>query len=165
MAAQWGINQTYVLSNAGSIVGTPDGEETTMAASVMERVGMGTAAVAAPGRVRTRPLRPGRGTGRQTRPQARPARPVAAPQLAVPQLTRASSPSGCRVERPSAGTATSAKATSASAGWRLTERGIALVLATGLAIAAAAVVVVTLTALRVTGDSFPSSGQITTSQH
>jgi hypothetical protein len=133
-----------------------------MAASVMERVGTGTAA---PGRIRTRPLRPGRGTGRQTRPQARPAHPVAAPTLAAPLLTGAASPSGCRVERPRVVTATSAKPTSRSAGWRLTERGIALVLATGLAIAAAAVVVVTLTALRVTGDSYQSSGQITTSQH
>ena len=103
--------------------------------------------------VRPRELRPGRGTGRQARPQARPARPLAAPRL---DPTISASPSACRVVRPAPEPVQTARRSS----WRLTERGIALVLATGLAIAAAALVVVGLTAMRVTGESFQSGRQL-----
>ena len=97
----------------------------------------------APG-TRTRPRRAGRGSGRASRPQARPPRPVAGPDLAfdAPVLAH-----GCAVVRPCEATR-----------WRLTERGIALIIATGLAIATAALVVVGLTAMRVTGDGYAPSG-------
>ena len=103
--------------------------------------------------VRPRELRPGWGTGRRVRPQARPARPLAAPRLTP---TTAALPTACRVERPLSDPASPVQRST----WRLTERGIALVLATGLAIAAAALVVVGLTAMRVTGESFQSGGQL-----
>ncbi len=107
--------------------------------------------------IRTRPLRPGRGTGRRTGPASRPAHPVAAPRTLVerPGVT------GCRVERPEAPPVARVAPPSR---WRLTDRGIALVLATGLAIAAAAMVVVSLTALRVTGESYAPAGVLAAAQ-
>jgi hypothetical protein len=42
--------------------------------------------------------------------------------------------------------------------WRLTDRGIALVLVTGLLIITAALAVVSLTAIRVTGDRYTDVG-------
>ncbi|MGI8458613.1 MAG: hypothetical protein ACR2LI_10935 [Propionibacteriaceae bacterium] len=44
--------------------------------------------------------------------------------------------------------------------WRLTERGIAVVLVAGLMIVVAGLTVVTATALRVTSDSYQISGQV-----
>jgi hypothetical protein len=71
---------------------------------------------------------------------------VRGPHLAVngqPQLQ------GCTVRRPPAPSI-----------WRLTDRGIALIIATGLAIATAALVVVGLTAWRVTSDTYAPLGQV-----
>ena len=99
----------------------------------------------APG-TRRRPLRPGRGSGRTTRPQAQPPRPVRGPEL---ERDSSSVARGCRLVGTRAIEST----------WRLTDRGIALVLATGLAIATAALVVVGLTAVRVTADSYLPTGQ------
>jgi hypothetical protein len=47
----------------------------------------------------------------------------------------------------------------AGATWRLTERGIALVLVTGLLIVTAALTVIGLTALQVTGEGYVGAGQ------
>jgi hypothetical protein len=47
----------------------------------------------------------------------------------------------------------------AGSAWRLTERGIALVLVTGLLIVTAALTVIGLTALRVTGERYAGLGQ------
>lgn len=105
---------------------------------------------AAPG-TRTRPRRPGWGSGRAARPHARPPRPVAGPELALGAPAQAH---GCEVPRPVA--ARLVEATS----WRLTERGVALIMAVGLAIATAALAVVGLTAMRVTGDGYAPSGQV-----
>jgi hypothetical protein len=113
----------------------------------------------APTRPRRVQRRVGRGTGRTIQPQARPARPLRSPRLAseaaVPAL-------GCRLpllaeDRESA--VVPARSASNSGQWRLTERGIALVLAAGLAIATAALVVVGLTAMRVTADNYAPHGQ------
>ncbi len=106
---------------------------------------IGAAVAGAPGTLR-RPLRPGRGSGRATGPQAQPPRPVRGPEL---ERDSTSVAQGCRLPAPDAIEST----------WRLTDRGIALVLATGLAIATAALVVVGLTAVRVTGDSYLPTGQ------
>ena len=146
MSVTWGINQTHVLSNVSSIT-VPSVKEQDMSVITSEE----TAApeflrtAAAPG-TRQRPRRAGRGSGRVARPQARPPRPVVAPDLAfdAPAIAH-----GCEVAR-------SAEPKT----WRLTERGIALIIAAGMAIAAAALVVVGLTAMRVTGDGFAPSGQI-----
>jgi len=54
---------------------------------------------------------------------------------------------GCSVSAPS-------PVVPRTSGWRLTDRGIALVLVTGLQIVTAALAVVTLTAIRVTGDRY-----------
>ncbi|SDS33001.1 hypothetical protein SAMN04488543_1521 [Friedmanniella luteola] len=91
------------------------------------------------------PGRPRRRTGRGTGPQARPARPLAGG-------TRVLRPQACAVDAPAAPAV-------ASAGWRLTERGIALVLVTALLIVTAAVTVVGLTALRVTGERYADAGR------
>jgi hypothetical protein len=60
-------------------------------------------------------------------------------------------PQACAVEAPAP------RIVTGDAGWRLTERGIALVLVTGLLIVTAALTVVGLTALRVTGERYAAS--------
>lgn len=102
-----------------------------------------TARTAAPTRA---PGRPRRRTGRGTGPQARPARPLAG------SSTRVLRPQACAVETPAVQAAPGAR-------WRLTERGIALVLVTGLLVVTAALTVVGLTALRVTGERYADVGQ------
>ena len=101
---------------------------------------------AAPSRA---PARPGRRTGRGTGPQARPARPAPRGPLEQPRRLR---PQACAVETP-------APVVRAAGGWRLTERGIAVVLVAGLLIATAALTVVGLTALRVTGERYAHTSQ------
>lgn len=93
------------------------------------------------------PGRPGRRTGRGTGPQARPARPLTGG-------TRVLRPQSCTVDAPAP-----RAAAAASSSWRLTERGIALVVVTGLLIVTAALTVVGLTALRVTGERYAGAGQ------
>ena len=95
------------------------------------------------------PARPGRRTGRGTGPQARPARGVPAAPLSRSRALRSQA---CTVEAPT-------PLAAPSGGWRLTERGIALVLVTGLLIVTAALTVVGLTALRVTGERYAGAGQ------
>ena len=90
------------------------------------------------------PARPGRRSGRGTGPQARPTRSVTGG-------TRVLRPQACSVEAPTP------RVVTGGAGWRLTERGIALVLVTGLLIVTAALTVVGLTALRVTGERYAGS--------
>lgn len=107
--------------------------------------------------VRPRELRPGWGTGRRTRPRSRPAGPVAAPRL---NPVMAPGARGCQVERPAVRSVALSVPTLTTATWKLTDRAVALVLAAVLAIAAAAVVVVSLTALRVTGDTYLPAGQL-----
>ncbi|WP_375431969.1 hypothetical protein [uncultured Friedmanniella sp.] len=99
------------------------------------------APVAAPGRS-TRP-RPAHRDGRRTAPRARPTRP-----LDTPVITRAGTAAAqsCRTSAP--------QPVVRPAQWRLTERAIALVLVTGLVIVTAALAVVGLTAVRVTGDRY-----------
>ena len=100
----------------------------------------------------TAPVRPGRRTGRGTGPEARPARRLGTP----PVISRGASPRGCSVTAP---TLTTERTQSTTSGhWRLTDRGIALVLVTGLLIAAAALTVVGLTAIRVTGERYHHGG-------
>lgn len=109
---------------------------------------------------RRRELRPGWGTGRRTRPQARPARPVSAPTLV---FKPAAAGQACRVVAP-AGSVRRPAVAVAAGGWRLSDRGIALVLATGLALVTMALVVIGLTAGRVTSDTYFSGSQLTTLQ-
>jgi hypothetical protein len=101
--------------------------------------------VAAPPRQRTRPDRPSRGTGRQTGPQARPGQVVDAPTLHRPTAARVQ---GCRAEA----------AVAAPAAWRLTNRGIAVILTAAVMITFAALTVIGLTALRVTSPTYQAYG-------
>ena len=97
----------------------------------------------------TRPAnRRGRGSARARSPQACPGRVIPAPSIhtASPTAVR-----GCVVER-----ATLASGPTTS---QLTDRGIAVVLVGILLIVIAAVAVIGLTALRVTGDSYQGYGQ------
>ncbi|HET9871254.1 MAG TPA: hypothetical protein VFP89_01495 [Propionibacteriaceae bacterium] len=87
------------------------------------------------------PARPGRGTGRQARPNARPATVVPPPQVSARSVRR----SGGQVR---------SCAVPVTSRWRLTDRGIATILVLGLMIVSAATVVVALTAVRVTGEGY-----------
>jgi len=90
--------------------------------------------------VRKRSTRPGPGTG-----------PVAAPRrlrfVAQPATARA-----CRPAAPGVGAVSSPRTGPST--WRLTERGLTVVLVLAAALVAASVAVVGLTALRVTGESY-----------
>ena len=103
-----------------------------------------TARVATPTRTRRRP-----GVGRGTGPEARPPRPLGPAAPVRPLGSRSQS---CAVEAPTV------VQPARAARWRLTERGIALVLVAGLLIVTASLTVVGLTALRVTSDSYQSAG-------
>ena len=95
------------------------------------------------GRTRVDPRRRGLGSGRRNGPWARPTHAVPAPTLAKPQR---STVQACRLE----GTA------AARLGWRLTDRGIAVIMVVGMMIVTAALSVVGLTALRVTSTDYPA---------
>jgi ferric-dicitrate binding protein FerR (iron transport regulator) len=90
-------------------------------------------------------VRPGRRAGRGARPQARPDQSLPAPRslLAAGAKVRACAPPAPARAR-----------IGASTRWRLTERGIAVVLVSLAMIAAAALAVVSLTALRVTSGEY-----------
>jgi hypothetical protein len=90
-------------------------------------------------------VRPGRRDGRGSGPQARPARALRGSRTLARAGSRSCSPTVPTV--------------SSSATWRLTDRGIAVVLVTGMMIMVAALVVIGLTALRVTGDGYVAHGQ------
>ncbi|MCW2810542.1 MAG: hypothetical protein JWP61_1000 [Friedmanniella sp.] len=115
----------------------------------------GRAAVSQPDRVA--PTRPGqRRKVARTAPVARPLR-----RLPAPTLRQASSvgPRSCSPE-----VATPVRAAAAPTRYRLTERGIAVILVAGAMIAVAALAVVGLTALRVTSPSYQVTLQSQASQ-
>lgn len=104
----------------------------------------------------TRPLRtgrPARGSGRAAGPILRPVEACPAPALTRRAVARAR---GCQLPEPDAELGPAAVA-GIAAGWRLTERGVAVVLVVGLMIMVAALTVVGLTAIRVTGPSYQPS--------
>ena len=87
----------------------------------------------------------GRAAGRGLRPNTRPVRAVPPPSLA-PTVRRI--PQACLAEP-----------NQSAASMRLTDRGIAAVMVVGLMIMVTAMVVIGLTALRVTGSGYAPSGQ------
>jgi hypothetical protein len=92
------------------------------------------------------PIAPaGRAGGRGLRPNTRPARAVPPPSLAAPARR---APQAC-VAEPAL----------SSASMRLTDRGIGAVMVVGLMIMVTALVVIGLTALRVTGPGYVPAGQ------
>lgn len=93
--------------------------------------------------------RPARGTGRRSAPVLRPAG-----RDELRPTRRASVPArACAVPQPQPQLRSVFVAADAPT-WRLTERGVAVVLVTGLMIMAAALTVVGLTAAKVTGDGY-----------
>jgi hypothetical protein len=88
-------------------------------------------------------VRPGRRTGRGARPQARPDQVVPAPRSLFAPGVRACAP-----------TAPGRARLGVRTRWRLTERGIAVVLVSLAMVATAALAVVSLTALRVTSSGY-----------
>lgn len=102
----------------------------------------------------TRRRRPARGSGRQAHPAVRPAGAVPPPVLKPRIAERAPGLEGraCRVDAAVARQA--AVARPAAAGWRLTERGIGVVLIAGAMVVAAALTVITATALTVTSEDY-----------
>ena len=142
-------------SNTRSIEQTFEPTETgvIMSAATIER----PVAARSTGGTRTRQLRPGRGSGRSTRPASRSVSGVVAPQLRRAR-SRRTQIAGCSPEfRRAVGSATTVSE-SVAAGWRLTSRGIAVVLITGAVLAAAAITVITATAITVTSDSYHPHG-------
>jgi hypothetical protein len=101
----------------------------------------------APGGPVTRPMRPrpGRGSGRAATPTLRPAGVCPAPGV---DRRPAAQTRSCVVSEPSPAAA------SPAASWRLTDRGVAVVLVAGLMIMVAALTVIGLTAAKVTGEGY-----------
>lgn len=95
---------------------------------------------------RLRPRRPGRGSGRATTPALRPAAFWPAPGPARRPRTQGRS---CVMPQPQVMAATVSEPT-----WRLTDRGVAVLLVVGLMIMVAALTVVGLTAITVTGEGY-----------
>jgi len=119
---------------------------TTLEAPALTDAGRtGRRSVAATPAAPARTRRPGRGTA----PRSRPTRPASPPVVVGPAGLGAWS---CSVSSPAVGPVVQ------PAGWRLTDRGVALVLVTGLMILTAALAVVGLTALRVTGERYQDAG-------
>ena len=83
-------------------------------------------------------------SGRGVRPQSRPIHPAEAPSAA---MSRSRAPRACVAE------------TAAAAPVRLTERGVALILLTGLLLLVTAATVIGLTAFRVTSPEYRPYGQ------
>lgn len=129
-----------------------------MSAATIERPSVvgSTSGVGSSGSTRTRRLRRGRGAGRGTGPVSRSTSGVAAPQLRSGRKVRAEV-SGCSPEF-SRSTATAVVSESAAAGWRLTNRGIAVILIAGAVLVAAAITVIAATAVTVTSDSYHPHG-------
>ena len=99
-------------------------------------------------RTRVAVQRPGTGSGRRVRPQAHPDR-------LLPAAFGGRGRTGPRACTPTGAAAVPAPR------WRVTERGVAVVLVTGLMIMVAALTVVGLTALRVTGPDYrPAVGAV-----
>jgi hypothetical protein len=112
--------------------------------------------VARPARVRrsAAPLvRPGHRGGRSTGPKLRPA-PTPAPSVARSGATATRRACRVRAGVPSPALVSPPR----EASWRLTERGIAVVLVVVAMIAVAALAVVVPTALRVTGERYQPVG-------
>ena len=97
------------------------------------------------GSVRPEVRRPARRPATTRGPAARPGRPVLAPSG---RATRRATVRSCRIE-----------VTAPPGQWRLTDRGIALVLVLAMMITIAAVTVIGLTAWRVTGPDY-STGSV-----
>ena len=99
---------------------------------------------------RVRSLGPGGGSGRLTGPRLRPPGAVSPPRpRASATRARLLRFRACRADavRP-------AMPLPAASGWRLTDRGIAVVMLAGVMIMVAALVVIGLTAVQVTSDSY-----------
>jgi hypothetical protein len=129
-------------------------EESEMSAALIEAPELGrptTGRPAAPVRaLRSVPTeeregRPGRGSARAVRPVGRSATGVTAPKLRQPHVQARS----CRVDA----TARPLPAV-AQAAWRLTNRGIAVIMITGAMLVAAALTVITATAVTVTAEDY-----------
>ncbi|MBA8795410.1 hypothetical protein FHX74_003046 [Friedmanniella endophytica] len=134
----------------------------TIDAGVAERTTGGT-----PTRRPVRERRPGQGSGRTAAPTLRPGRSVPAPELRrvapvgprgcdVPVRPQAARPQTVRPQTERRRPARPVAVAPVRSAVRLTERGIAVVLVTGVMIAVAALTVVGATAARVTSDGYPS---------
>ena len=95
---------------------------------------------------RLRPRRPGRGSGRAAAPTLRPATFWPASDVSRRPRTQGRS---CVMPQPQVVAATVSEPT-----WRLTDRGVAVLLVVGLMIMVAALTVVGLTAITVTGEGY-----------
>lgn len=93
---------------------------------------------------RTRSRRPSRGAARQVRPSAQPRTAVPGPRLRVVDSAAARS---CRIDD-------AVPVRDLDFDWRLTRRGMTVIMVIGLAIAAVALLVIGATVARVTADDY-----------
>lgn len=128
-------------TNRGALVSAM----TTAAAADLEAAWSLEGQTRTPTKRRLRPGRRDRSRGPGVGPRARPARPVDAPTLPARAALAARS---CAASADAVGSDSLARTTSR---WRLTDRGIVMILVAGFMVVVAAVTVVGLTALRVTG--------------
>ena len=98
---------------------------------------------------RTRSRRPSRGAARQVRPSAQPRTAVPGPRVRVLEPAVARS---CRISPV-------APVRDLDYNWRLTRRGMTVIMVIGLAIAAAALTVIGATVARVTADDYRPAEQ------
>lgn len=102
-----------------------------------------------------RRTRPTQGSGREVGPRLRPDQPI--PTHSVGR-SASSAAHACVMPMP-APVATAGSSRQAS--WHLTDRGVAVVIVTGLMLMVAALTVIGLTALRVTGDGYQATASQT----
>jgi hypothetical protein len=103
---------------------------------------------------RARPTRPPSGNARGATPRLKPAISLPAPTVAPPGS--GAQPRACRTAP--AGRREPSAAAAPTSSWRLTERGIAVVLVLAAMVAVAALAVVVPTAFRVTGGNYQPTG-------
>lgn len=140
-----------------------------MSAASLERPAV---AVRSAGTTRTRQLRPARGGGRGTRPVSRSVSGVPGPSVdrrlrvdaracrpqPEPRVDRGGARPRTRAEIGRPSRAGLRVADPVAAGWHLTNRGIAVVLIAGAVLAAAALTVITATAVTVTSQDYHPHG-------
>ena len=102
-----------------------------------------------------RRTRPAQGSGREVGPRLRPGQPIPTHSLG---RSASSAAHACVMPMPAP---VAAAGSSRQASWRLTDRGVAVVIVTGLMLMVAALTVIGLTALRVTGDGYQATASQT----
>ena len=106
-----------------------------------------------------RRIRDAQGSGREAAPRLRPARPMPTQAGSTRTLSHPGGSGARACVMPPA--PAMVRQCSEQSSWRLTDRGVAVVIVTGLMIMVAALTVVGLTAMRVTSDGYQATASQT----